>query len=494
MSSKKIRITLISLLVLLGLAGGGYALVDHIKSQQEQAEQEEAASLKLFSFDPNTVDSVEVTNSDGYFRIGSNESGWEVTETDFPHPFTLNNYYVNVINSSMGQLTAKKKIQADSESLSSYGLDDPVTVVCHAGGADYTLLVGTGSVTNEFYYVTVPDSDTVYAIDYQVGEALRGGIGYLREPYLFHYTENLIRGFSLDHLGETAYDLTMDEAGQWQLAAPITDVDIDTVQVNSILTDLVRVEYASFEKYIEDEAELAAYGLDKPAYTVTLSTENAQTVLYFPDFDPNDAVLYVYNPEEQSVGTINMRDSSFLTGKWQQLVRPALLQVPFEQAESLDVTVDGKHFTLSIDHENGTYKLDDIDITAMNDNIKRIFENLYASVSEMKFEEIVENPDVDVDAPTGMQPDCSFVYTLTDGSQRTLELVSTTEENTYWAYIDHRCIGEKVRRNALSGTSGVLNFLEKMTDALADEGITYEPSDATELVSETEESTESSED
>ena len=35
--------------------------------------------------------------------------------------------------------------------------------------------------------------------------------------------------------------------------------------------------------------------------------------------------------------------------------------------------------------------------------------------------------------------------------------------------------GQTIRRNALSGASGVLTFLEKMTDALEDQGITYQP-------------------
>ena len=45
MSSKKMLAVLGSMIVLLGLAAGGYALVDHKKTQEEQTVQEEAEAL-----------------------------------------------------------------------------------------------------------------------------------------------------------------------------------------------------------------------------------------------------------------------------------------------------------------------------------------------------------------------------------------------------------------------------------------------------------------
>ncbi|MBQ4466557.1 MAG: DUF4340 domain-containing protein [Oscillospiraceae bacterium] len=471
MSSKKIRITLISLLVILGLAGGGYAVVDHMKQQEEQAAQEEAAALRLFQFNADAVETVEITNPDGHFTIGTENGAWVMKETDFPHDFTLNAYYINVITTSLSDLTAEKKITADPAQSGSYGLDDPVTITCYAGGQSYTLQVGTGSVTKEFYYVSTGDSEDVFAIDYTAGEVLRGGIAYLRDPYLFQFEEPNVTNFSLDRFGETAYDLALDEAGQWQLHAPVEGVSIDSVAVSNIMTDLVRMQYEGFEKFIDDESELAEYGLDKPAYILTLKTDDDTTVLEFPDYDPNDSVVYVYDPQDHAVATIKASETAFLTGTWSQLLSEKLLRVPFADASRLDVTVDGKTFTLS--NADGQYKLDDIEIPMTNDNLVRTFENLYASVSEIGFEEVDETPD----APENPIPACSFVYTLNDGTQRRLDLVSI-DDKTYWAYVDHRCIGQIVRRNALSGTTGVLNFLEKITDALADEGITFTPADA----------------
>ncbi len=472
MSSRKIIATVAAMAAVLGLCIGGYVYVDHTKSKEEQAAIDEAASLKLFQFSTDSVTGIDIQNADGHFDLALSGGFWTIADTDFPHSFTLNNYYCNVIATKMSGLTAERKIQSDDKA--SYGLDAPVTVTCNVGEESYTLLVGCGSVTKEYYYVALPGDDTIYCVKYEDGEILHGGLTYLRDPYMVPFSETALDHFKLECRGEIAYDLTRGSDGQWILNAPVSDVDIDTVQVKTILTELVRIQFDTFETFTADKNELAKYGLDNPAYTLTIGTENATKVLQFPDYDSNDSVIYVYDPEGSAVTTMSMNKTGFLVGKWSELLSEKLLHVAYEDAKSLDVNVDGKHFTLTLDHENGVYKLDDIDISATGDsNLLATFKYLFASVSEMGYEEIVEEPD----APENPVPDCEFVYTLNDGTTRTLSLIAK-EENTYWAYIDGRCIGQVVRRNALSGNSGVLNYLEKMTDALADAGIEYTPGEA----------------
>lgn len=472
MSSKKMLAVLGVMLVLLGLAAGGYALVDHQKKQEEQSAADELSSLKLFSFDENTVKTVSITNPDGHFEMSLADGEWTLTDTDYPQDFPVNSFYLNSIAMTMSGLTALQKYE--NKELATYGLDDPVTITCGMStGESATLLVGKPSATKEYYYVTVPDSTTVYGIKYDTGAALCGGISYLHDPYVLHVRDADINTFALERFGETAYSLYTDERGQWQIQAPVTGVSINTVQVSTILTDLVRLQYESFITITDDKQELAKYGLDKPVYYLNVGTEEKTVTIQFPDYDQNDGVVYCYEPESGTVGTISSRETAYLTGTWQKLVDETVLRVPYADASALDVTVDGKHFTLSIDHENARTKLDDIDISALDSETNKIFEYLYASVSEIAQEEVVEDPEL----PENPEPACTFRYILNDGSERTLELVPI-DDVTYWAYVDGNCFGQVVRRNALSGTSGVLAFLEKMTDALEDQGITYAPADA----------------
>ena len=472
MSSKKMLAVLGSMIVLLGLAVGGYALVDHKKTQEEQNVQEEAEALKLFTFDPNAINAISITNPDGHFETAYADGVWTLTSTDYPETFPLNSFYFNSVASAMSKLTALQKY--DGKNLADYGLDTPVTVTCTANtGESYTLLVGKPSATKEYYYVTTPGSSSVYGIKYDTGAAFDGGISYLHDSYVIHVRDADICTFSLERFGETAYDLYTDDRGQWQLKAPVTGVSINTVQVSTILTDLVRLEYDSFLTITKDKQELAKYGLDKPVYFLTVGTNTKSVTIQFPDYDPNDGIVYCYEPESGTVGTISSRETAYLTGSWRQLLDETVLRVPYASASALDVTVDGKHFTLSMDHENERTKLDDIDISALDSETNKLFEYLYASVSEITQEEVREDPAL----PENPVPACTFRYTLTDGTERLLELVPI-DDVTYWGYVDGRCVGQVIRRNALSGSSGVLTFLEKMTDALEDQGITYEPAAA----------------
>ena len=396
----------------------------------------------------------------------------------------------------MSELTALQKF-GDADDLAVYGLDNPTVITCHSNLADsYTLFIGKPSATKEYYYVTVAGSNVVHGIKYDTGAALSGGISYLHDPYVLHVRDADICKFSLERFGETAYDLHTDDKGQWQLTAPETGVNINTVQVSMILTDLVQLQYESFITITKDKSVLAQYGLDKPEYFLTVGTDTQSVTFQFPDYDKNDSVVYVYEPESGTVGTINARQTAYLTGSWRQLLDETVLRIPYADASALDVTIDGMHFTLSIDHENSRTKLDDIDITALDSETNKIFEYLYASVSEISHEEVRENPDL----PEHPVPACSFRYTLNDGSERLLELVPI-DDLTYWAYVDGKCVGQTVRRNSLSGSSGVLSFLEKLTDALEDQDISYTPAaaetplesepESTDETSETDETTES---
>ena len=456
-----------ALVLLLGGAGGAYYYVDHKKSSEEAAEKAEADSLKLMSFDPNEVTAIDITTSEGYFKMKMADDGeWLLEDTDYPYKFTPYTYQLNVIATAMGRLTADHKVDAKEGDLSKYGLDSSSTVVCHTADKDYTLYVGSSSVTDEFCYVMVPDDDTIYCIDSSVGADLRGDIAKICDPYIIECKDNEIVRFALEHNGEVVYDLSRGEENTsvWSLNGPVTDVDIDSITVNTILTSMVRIETGNFACFTKDKSELAQYGLDEPAYTFTVETADKTITLEFPELGEEDEQVWCYDTDTCEVCSISSNNAAFLSGKWSDLTTKQVMIVSFYDAESLDINVDGETHTLKIDHDNSKYVFDDIDVTAKdNEEALQNFEYLYASVSEIKHDEFRD------DFPEKMgDPTCTFTYTLTDGTKRKLELVPI-DDNTYWAYVDGRCIGATVTRNSIDGTNGCLTFIEKLN---ADLGIT----------------------
>ena len=468
MNRRSLIATGAALLVLLGGSFGAYYYVDHKKSSEEAASKAEKDSLKLFTFDSNNVKGIDITNSDGYFYMTLSDTGdWLLDETDYEYDFKLNSYYLNVIASSMSKLTADHKADKKENDLSKFGLDSPATVVCHTSDKDYTVLVGNSSVTNEFCYVMLPNDDTIYCIDNSTGLELRGDVSKLYDPYIISCNDTEIDQFSLVHNDEVCYDLSRvnDGTAIWAMNAPQTDVTIDAITVNTILTNMVRVQMNSFECFTKDKNELAKYGLDKPAYTFTAKTADKTITLEFPEIKADkaddDDVVWCYDTDSCAVCSISVNAAAFLSGKWQDLTTKQVMSVPFMSAASLEMTIDGDTHTLSIDHENQSYIFDDIDITSKNsENAAKDFEYLYASASEIKHDDFRD------DVPEKMgEPTCTFRYTLTDGTTRELALVPIDDES-YWAYIDGTCLGMTVSGTSVKGSNGCLNFIEKLTKDL----------------------------
>lgn len=455
-----------ALVLLLGGATGAYYYVEHKKSSEEAAEKAEADSLKLMTFDPNTVNAIDITTADGYFKMKMEDNGdWILEDTDYPYKFTPNSYQLNVIATSMGRLKADHKVEAKDKDLSKYGLDTPATLVCHTADKDHTLYVGESSATNEFCYVMLPDDDTIYCIDNNTGIELRGDLAKLCDPYILECKDNEIKRFALTHNGEVEYDLSRgeDNTSIWSLNGPETDVSLDAITINTILTNMVRIETNDFVCFTKDENELAKYGLDDPAYVFTVETSDKTITLEFPEISEEDEKVYCYDTDTFEVCSISKNGAAFLSGKWQDLTASQVMMVAFYDAKALEIDVDGETHTLTIDHENSGYVYDDIDVTAKNnDEASADFEYLYASVSEIKHGDFRDDIPEKIGEPT-----CTFTYTLNDDSKRKLELVPIDDEN-YWAYTDGRCIGMTVTRSSIDGTNGCLTFIEKLN---ADLGI-----------------------
>ena len=465
MNRKSMIATGAALVLLLGGAGGAYYYVDHKKSAEEAAEKAEKESLSLFSFDSNSVKGIDITNDEGYFKMSFGDGGeWSLDETDYPYDFDLNDYNLNVIAASMSRLKADHKAEVQNGDLSKYGLDSPMEIICHTADGDHTLLVGSSSVTNEFCYVMKPDDDTVYCIDSAEGEKLRVDVAGLRDPYMLSINDSDIMQFSEVHNGEVRYDLSrvIDGNVLWTLNAPQTGVSIDAITVNTVLTNLVRVESKSFGGFTKDESELAKYGLDKPAYVFTVVTDEKTIELEFADFGPDSEEVWCYNADSCEVFSITSGEAAFLSGKWSDLTVKQAMSVPFMSAASLEINVDGETHTLNIDHEKPSYVFDGTDVTAKgSEEASAEFEYLYASVSEIKHNGYRD------DVPEKMgEAACTFRYTLTDGTVRELALVPI-DDNNYWAYTDGVCLGMTVEKSAVTGSSGCLNFIERLTAALA---------------------------
>ncbi len=462
MSSKKMRIITIGTVLLLVLALVGYFAADFFIGQKEKAEADEAASLQLFNFEAGSIDKVVFDTDEGFFQIEMVDSVWAITEQDYPHEFILNSSYISIVCSYLSHLTADRKFDTEGKSLNDYGLETPSVLTCYAGDTTYTLEVGQPSATQEYFYVKKPDNDTVYGISFEYGSVLSGDTSMLKSPYLINAMDNEIESIRLTSGKDVNFDMVRAEVG-WELLAPLPDAVPNIPKVGSMLTALVRFKVDSFVTIADETTDLAQFGLDKPAHTLTVTTlDGTTTTIHFADYSETDTFLYLIYEESGQIATLSTTTAAFLNTSVTELLNEEVMYVSYADTAAVDAIADDISFHMDIDFANGQFAFEGEDIDALGSEAISNFKYLFDSMSNLKYETI----DPDAVIPEDAEPALVFHYTMTDGSEQELSLIAI-DESTYWAMVNGKYTGQIVRRRAVSGNTGVLTFYEKLTDFLA---------------------------
>ncbi len=463
MSSKQMKRMVVVMVVLLLFAAAGYLITDAVLTKKEKEAAEEEASMHLFSFDPNSIDTVTLDTKEGFFQMEIVDSEWAMTEMDYPYDFVLNKAYVSVVCSYLSELTALTKFESEDASLADYGLEDPVVLTCSAGATDYVLHVGNATPTQEYFYVMVPGNDTVYGVDFQYGSLFYGDTTYLKSPYMLNYLDVEIAELKLEREGEVVYDLVQGDSG-WRMEAPLKDGSINAAQVNSLTTALVRMEVESFVGLTAEGYDPADYGLEDPFATLTVrSYDGRETIIDFAEYDLNNGIIHMFYRNEQEIASMATTTANFVNTEISELLMEYVMKVSYDDTASLEVAVDDVSFRMDMDAAAGSQSFDGVDIAALGGDCSSTFRALFDSVSNLRFETVKLDAEVDLTA----EPAAVFRYTLHDGTVRELALLPA-DDNTYYTVVDGTYSGMTVRRRSLSGSTGVLDFQERMVDAIAE--------------------------
>ena len=467
MSTKKMKILIGVLIAALLVGTGAYIAVDTLKSREEQAAYEEAKALQLFDFDENSIDKVELSFSEGSFIVEKATGGWTITDTDYQYSLDLNAFYINTICTYLSDLTALKKLNISSSELSSYGLDNAQPLTCYSGNTAYTIYLGNPSATEEYFYIMLPDDSAVYAVDFNEGEILKGGLSYLRDPYMIPWMDVNITYVKLDRQGKTAFEIEKDENNRWQMSAPLHNADLNAANINSMLTSVTRLQIENFLQRVDSPQDLIDYHLDDPAYQFTIKTDSGEMLtIDFADFDTADNNVYLVYEESGQIASMTVNSVSFLQTQPSELMLDKLYSPEYTQVASLDVQVDDLHFTMNMNHDENQYILiqtdgAETDISTMNESVPKTFRALFQSVSNMTYDSL----DLDAELAGEAEPSAIFHYTLTDGSEHEVTLIPV-DDTFYQAFLDGEYTGKIVRRRALSGNNGVLTYYEKLLDEI----------------------------
>ena len=434
----------------------GYYFIDKQLTEKEKLERADSTPVQLVSFDSEQVKTLSLKNSGDSYEFLYENGGWSITNQSFE----INIYSVSAICSYLADLSSEQTITQAPDDLGVYGLDDPIQVSCTlTDGSAYTILVGDVTPVQNAFYAKLPDSDTVYTIDYISGSFFSASRNSLKNTYLFDVYSSEITHFSLERGDSVIYDLRYDSTNGWKMHAPL-EFDGYTAQINTTLDTFTRINIAAF---LEDEPDdLSRYGLDDPYCKLIAETENKSTTILVGDMisaDENETMAYGMFVESNQIFMFTRADISFIDDETVDKIYPYIYSADTADVASVMVDCNEVQATLDIDLDNEVYTIDGVTIDPEDEDGVTAYQNFYRGVAMLAISDV--KPDA---VPSG-DAEISITYTMENGDKVKIELIPETD-TTYWVMQNGSYTGLITRKKYITRSGSIVPTYELLQEYL----------------------------
>lgn len=457
---KKNLITIISLLLALVLLIVFYFWYSNRNASNEKKASETTENGEkgetLVTMDMTLINSLHFTNKDADMKLVLEDQVWKSEETpDQP----INQSYVQNMIKILSEVKALRVISEDPQDLSEYGLTEPEIYVqaVQSDGKTLTLKLGDEAAGGEGYYSLVNDDKTVYLIDITYGT----GLGYSNTDMTAVEDAPTIKAEEIYHIevinrdGED-FELLDDRDGKygdignglfsWKILKPYEEgYTADSSKVSEkLLPNYLSFKFLTCVDY--SGKDLSKYGLEDPAASVLVEYEEVHIeTLEEPKKDPNtgeeiteettkeDKSFKIYVGNSDNAGNYYVRregDNAVYTMKMEEIdkmldvdafsVMSSFITIPnIDHIDKIDVQIDGKTYTMSIERETVKNESGEQEIKATyyyNGNTveEDVFKDVYQIMIAAGYDaEIKEEVDAE-----GIKPYLTISYYLnTEGNK-----------------------------------------------------------------------------
>jgi len=319
--------------------------------------------------------------------------------------FPVNEEKINDLLSCFESLKAAFVIE-DVEDLSQYGLNKPVcTISLVADGKTYDIVLGDYSAMDSQRYVSIGDGN-VYLVEndpfdsYEI--VLSDTILNDKVPSFGNVSELSFSGVENYTIGYSeSSDASYCSSDVYFTEKDGSTVPLDTYRVEDYYASLTLLSLTDYVSYNVTDEELAAWGLDEPALTVSLT--------YTPDGEEEQSFVIHFgqNAEELAKKTkaeaagesysgsvsayarigdsplvyeiTSQKYSNIIACGYDDLRHKELLTADFETVSAVDITLDGVTYTLTSAPGEGddaepvfSYNGNETDITDLRSKLKAV--------------------------------------------------------------------------------------------------------------------------
>ena len=450
---KKGIIAAAGLLLCAGISTGSFIYVKNKSEQQVQNEAKKTADNVLFDFDSDSISKVTLSSPEGDFSFVYENKKW-ICDPSSDSSFDVNQSTVQGICTVFSKLKATKNYgSADEESRKKYGLSDPYVITVTADGTEYVLDIGDASPTGDYCYAAANGKDNIYALLASDADSLISDRFGLIDNDFLPYSDSDITQMTIVRDGKTTVDLTLDpDAGIWVLPDEYKMLTVNQTRPSTLLTTITRLTAVQIIE--EDLSDLSKYGFDKPFAEFIVKTKDGsqRTILMSKYGNDAAAYTYVYIKESGLVETYYASDMSFVDYSIYDLITQTVESANLYNISAFEFSCAeaSDSFTVDMSAPTATIRGADLDLTKAE--VKNMFENFY------NFFSYINITSIDLESkPELKDPSFSAKYTVSNGSETTIDLVSDGSGSEYYVFANGKYTGTKTVIDFLSGPNSMMS-------------------------------------
>ena len=334
---------LLAMLAALALIAGAFVLVALLNPTEDT--QDGTAYQTIFKLDPEKVTNIGWKYSDAV-SFTKTENGW-VNDADSAFPVDVS-CLENMLK-ALTEVGASKTIEKPAD-LNQYGLQHPFcSITVTVDGTTHNLAIGDQNSFNGVRYFSIGDGN-VYLVENSIAASFNFGPegALLMEtiPELSGITSLKVTTKSRNY--EIVYEKDSSKAYSSHYTWFMDDKFLDTENTLALLSVLQNLEWRSCADY--NATELAQYGLDAPEAVATVTYSGKTFVLELGKEVEKGVYARLAGSNMVYLVDDDVLDALADT-TYNDLVPNEVLLMDWETVTSMDITLDGKTYTLTSEEE-----------------------------------------------------------------------------------------------------------------------------------------------
>lgn len=452
----------IILVVVLGLLAAAYFYMNNKNAGKDgtASESTQAEEISVTSGKQEDVTSIEFVNENGSYKLVKKDKSWSMEPA---MEFAVSNDLADTEASDLADVNANRVIEEKAADLSKYGLDKSKASV-RVGMKDGTfqeIEIGSTTPTNDGLYIKKKGEDKVYVIGLYYKDKFTYTRGYFAVKDILPVDAKTLKKLAYEKNGELQFDLDIHSETDVDITAPIKE-KAEASEISKMTAAVVQL---AIKDIVDENPDLAKYGLDKPAFTLEYGDGKTTKKILFGKELEKGVTAYAKYPDGKSVFTIDISPLNFLDMKFSNIVNTFVFLPNINDVNKVELTIDGKTVvsditTVKDDSDKDTFKVDGKDANMKDSSDKSLFRNFYSAmigITMNKYESGVK--------PAGTPEVTVKYYMKPDSKPVTIEYISK-DENYFYAMKDGVYTNRVVLKSVLDEPDGIRATYKALKEAI----------------------------